>query len=79
MALWNGGVAPASAAYNANLAGNLTSLLTYTGGHVLFTLANQPSANGTSNASYFELDPPGTAGADIPDDSASKEGLKNRL
>jgi hypothetical protein len=31
--------------------------MTYTTGIVLFTLANQPTSNGSCNAVYFELDP----------------------
>ncbi len=47
----------ASANYNTNLTGAVTFLSTYEGGIVLFELSNQPSSNGTCNATQFEIDP----------------------
>lgn len=50
-----GFTAVAYANYNANLVGKVTNLMTYSGGNVLFTLSNQPTSDGSCNASYFEL------------------------
>jgi hypothetical protein len=47
---------PAHATYNTNLVGVVTSLMTYPAGYVLFMLNNQPTSNGSCNATYFELD-----------------------
>lgn len=58
-------VSIANATYNANIVGGLASILTYNDGTLLFTLANQPTANGSCNAIFFELDP-----ADATDDAA---------
>jgi hypothetical protein len=57
------GCLPAYAGYNANLGGNVASVLTYNSGLLLFSLANQPTSNGSCNASYFELDESVTADA----------------
>lgn len=46
----------AHATYNANLVGNVTSILTYTNGYFLFSLASQPTSNGSCNANLFEVD-----------------------
>jgi hypothetical protein len=51
----------AHATYNTNLAGVVTAVLTYPAGWVLFTLNNQPTSNGSCNATYFELDVPTAA------------------
>jgi hypothetical protein len=48
--------ATAHATYNSNLAGTVTSIATYTNGMVLFSLANQPTSNGSCNATNFEVD-----------------------
>ena len=53
---------PSRADYNANLIGNVTQILTYNSGAVLFMLDNQPAANGACNAVFFEVDPGNTAG-----------------
>jgi hypothetical protein len=50
-------MSPAGATYNSNMTGVPISVMTYEGGLVLFILANQPSSNGSCNASYFEIDP----------------------
>jgi hypothetical protein len=50
--------APAAhATYNTNLTGNVSAIMTYTSGILLFTLTNQPTSNGSCNAIYFEVDP----------------------
>jgi len=48
---------PAHAAYNANLSGNVTQILTYNSGIILFSLDNQPTSNGSCAPQFFELDP----------------------
>jgi hypothetical protein len=47
---------PAHATYNTNLVGLVTAFMTYPAGYVLFILNNQPTSNGSCNATYFELD-----------------------
>ena len=47
----------AGAGYNANLTGTVTYLSQYEGGIFLFELSNQPSSNGSCNATQFEIDP----------------------
>ena len=49
---------PSHAAYNANLTGFVTQILTYPSGVILFSLNNQPTSNGACNAQFFELDEP---------------------
>lgn len=58
-------VSIAHATYNANIVGGMVSILTYNDGMLLFTIANQPTANGSCNAIFFELDP-----VDATDDAA---------
>jgi hypothetical protein len=53
---------PSHAAYNANLSGNVTQILTYNSGAILFSLDNQPTSNGSCTATFFELDPSNTVG-----------------
>jgi hypothetical protein len=49
---------PSHAAYNANLTGFVTQILTYPSGVILFALNNQPTSNGSCNPQFFELDAP---------------------
>ena len=61
--------ATVQAAYNSNLAGVVTSIATYPNGLLLFSLGNQPTSNGSCNATNFELDvsnPRGTGRSVIP-------------
>jgi hypothetical protein len=53
---------PTHAAYNANIVGNVTQILTYNTGLVMFSLDNQPTSNGSCTASLFELDLGNTSG-----------------
>lgn len=47
----------ASAGYDSNMKGIVTSVLTYTGGdQIYFILDNQPSTHPTCNASLFSID-----------------------
>jgi hypothetical protein len=57
---------PSHAAYNANLSGYVTQILTYNSGIVMFSLDTQPTSNGSCAAAFFELDP-----ASTPNDPAS--------
>ena len=60
----------ACAAYNTNLIGTVVVVATYASGGLLFALTNQPATNGTCNAQFFELDPPGYPGSDAANDAA---------
>ena len=60
---------PSHAAYNANLSGNVTQILTYNSGIVMFSLDTQPTSNGSCAAAFFELDP-----ASTPNDPAAAVG-----
>jgi len=57
------------ATYNTNLSGTVAAMMTYTSGGLLFALSNQPSANGTCSAQFFELDPPTYVGSDVVNDA----------
>jgi len=46
----------ARAAYNANIDGTVTSVITYTSGELLFIISNQPTSDGSCAATYFEID-----------------------
>ena len=61
---------PAFAAYNANMVGTVTDVLTYPNGLVYFRLANQPGSNGPCAGYYFELDSPNLPGSDFVNDAA---------
>lgn len=43
------------AGYNANMQGEVTAVLTYTSGLILFRLHNQPSAHPACKATYFAI------------------------
>jgi hypothetical protein len=61
---------PSHAAYNANLSGNVTQILTYDSGIVLISLDDQPTANGSCTATFFELDPSNVANSTFANDAA---------
>lgn len=56
-ALSMGVILTAKATYNSNITGNVTSIITYEGGVVLFILDTQPTSNGACDPRYFEIDP----------------------
>lgn len=45
----------ASAGYNANMSGEVTHVMTYTSGLVLFRLKNQPATHPECTATYFAI------------------------
>ena len=67
---------PSHATYNANIVGNVTQILTYNSGVVLFSLDTQPTSNGACTPQFFELDPSST---NTPNDAAAVNRLYARL
>ena len=56
----------ASAGYDANVSGKVTSLLTYPSGKVLFSLDTQPTEHNSCNRQYFAL------AANLPEQAMSR-------